>query len=199
MARKIKNADGMFPREIVPWGEETDADREQWQKTVNIMCNLDARLAWMTRVIKPLLGELTPEENLVDPASSDERQATAREMHFKIRDLRALIKSGDIDRAVLYGIDIGELGMRLDVLCHESKVVHATKAMRGLGAGREKKSLTTKNRHKEIATAVKSRMQAHPRDSLTYARGIVAEQLGISFNTVRAATTGMKKPSRKKK
>ncbi|MCG2683975.1 MAG: hypothetical protein L6306_10220 [Planctomycetales bacterium] len=199
MGRRIDNPDGMFPREKIPLGEVTDADYKWMQQTIDIMCNLDARIEWLVRVIKPLVGELTPEGNLVDPATRDDRQATARELYFKIRDLGALIKSGDIRNAVLWGIDIGALGQRLDVLRYEQKVIHATKVERGLGKGRATKARATEARQKEIADAVKMRMKIYPRDTLTYARAIVADQLKISFRTVRTATASLKKPREKMK
>lgn len=76
---------------------------------------------------------------------------------------------------------------------HMAPVIHDRKAGKGLRKGRRKRETKTGTRREEIRGAVKNRLQQHPKDTLTYARRIVADEMGIHVDTVRRATAGLKK------
>ncbi|MBU4270379.1 MAG: hypothetical protein KKE86_13670 [Planctomycetes bacterium] len=128
-------------------------------------------------------------------------RADADSMIRVVADLRESLEGGDIGGACLDAIGIGKLAERLRFrICGFNKnVIHARKVEKALGKGRDKKARATADRRKEIAAAVKARMDDNRKDSPTSARRYVASQLGISFNTVRNATAGMKRPRKKMK
>jgi hypothetical protein len=68
-----------------------------------------------------------------------------------------------------------------------------------LAASREAKASKVKESRRDICDKVQKRMKAHPRDSLTYARQVVANDMGISLDSVKRATAGIKKPAKKRK
>jgi hypothetical protein len=80
------------------------------------------------------------------------------------------------------------------------------KRLHDLVVTRSGKSRKARERQREIVAALKRRLQEHPRDSVDYARHVLASKIdpqtgeprkNWSYSSIRRATTGVKKPKRK--
>jgi hypothetical protein len=183
MARRIENADGIYPKLAIPLEEVTHEDVTRMGKCLAEYCNLDARLAHMARAIKPLVGDLTPNGDLVDPCCTSERQGLARQLHFMLRDLPEVINAGDIRRAILKGIDIGELAQRIDVLPFEKKVVQVNSTTRKLRESNREKGHDPKQIDKAIRLF--NQLMREPNAQKKVAYSTVKNDTGIPGRTLR--------------
>ena len=142
------------------------------------------------------LGEFL---DAADTCSVFEDLGNAKGIDAKIQEAR---RSSDSSSIFFLGMRVGEIAsaflLKEIVMPELEKPAALLRKLRlGLAAARIQKGNATKSRYSEIYDAVKARMKAHPRDSITYARQIVADDLGISRNTVAAATVGMKTKKKK--
>ena len=116
----------------------------------------------------------------------------------RIKDLEVACENADIRAAAEAAFRLGAIDQRMvNRVIYDKHIRQARESKRGLAAGRTKKAQKTAVRRKEIAAAVKKRMKNHPKDTISYAREIVAKELELSPRTVRTATLGLKM-SRKK-
>lgn len=132
---------------------------------------------------------------LATPPLADDASRTTRYAHLA----RGMYVAKDIDKAVYYAFVAGMAYQRMLLREAESLAIHAKKVQKGLGKGRAKKATNARGRRRTLQAAVQQRMDDHPRDSLTYARRHVAVELGISFDSVKRATAGMKPRKKMKK
>ena len=197
MKRKANDTDGIWQE--VRYQPETNDEFLSLFDKLNPRSAVDFMAPLISNTIQVLENSDAPEESKED----------AENVMFYYEQLKeyleTLLRDADVSllhhvhQAVIFAIHLGRFYEVMCVRPCEPKVVHATKARRGLDSGRKEKAIKTADRRKEIADAVKKRMKTHPKDSLTYARKIVTNEMNIAFNTVRNATAGMKRPRKKTK
>ena len=188
MKRTVENPDGIYPRET-----HTAETRED---VVAIVAMFAAPSPPVADVID---GMEKHARAVLDSAPNATMKADAVYVVIECRALRQSIADGKIEATAYHGIGLGQRYAELLVRRHEPKVIQATRSRQGLGKGREKKAASVDAKRHAIRAAVKARMKSHPKDSLTYARQVVADEMGVAFNTVCTATAGMKRPAKKRK
>lgn len=190
MARQIENIDGMFPIERIKPRDITPAE---WQAAAD-------RANEQLDLIKTLAAiELDAKTRSRSPNDTIRNYAEA--VLAYIRAIRQFIETGgDVGTVLAHAISLGRLDERMgQIERFEPKVIHATKADKGLDTARKKKAGKTADRRKEITAEVKARMAANKKDSLHSARRHVADQRVISFDAVKDATANMKPRKKMKK
>lgn len=205
----IKNADGMYPVEYtllddLPNEEYEKAFGDLLQNMAKATPDLNTRLADVLKYVKDIRNfyrDNKPINEVEKDICSD-----ARLVQIAIeRALPYLCGKGEINKALATAFDAGKLFERIYARGFENDVIHARRSKKGLNKGREKKAEKTTDRRKKITDAVKARLAANSRDSLTSARQYVADNslaiIGktISFDAAKRATATMKPRKKIKK
>ena len=110
--------------------------------------------------------------------------------------MQKAVRDADVSAAFLLGMKVGGI---LDMAVFKDRIQHSDKSKIALAGGRSRKAAATTVRHAHIRDAVTARLKKHPCDSVTYARQIVADEMKVSFGTVRTATRDMKTRPKKTK
>ena len=188
MKRTVENPDGIYPREVhtAENREDVEAICAMWQ-------------AATPSVAKIIDGMEKHARAVLDSKPAAIMQADAICVITQCKALRQSIADGSIEAVAHHGIALGQRCAELFARRHEPKVIQATRSRKGLGKGREKKAALVDASRRTIRAAVKARMKAHPKDSLTYARQVVADEMDVAFNTVKTASAGLKMPRKKMK
>jgi hypothetical protein len=122
---------------------------------------------------------------------------------FRVAELREALESKSKNAVAYQGIMLGTVFERLIVRHNaEHHAKHGKESSRGLGKARDSKAGNAAQRKQEIIAALRQRLQDHPRDSVTYARGQIAKQYkdtggrplpGYSLAQIKRCTKGIKK------
>jgi len=185
---RVENPDGIYKRIVIPWDDVTPEDCREYDARIAEMMDLEHELAAMGRDAELSLNH----------ANEDIRKHAAT-VKAGVYEIHRLLKLGEIKRAIAVALVVGRMHERMHVRPFEPMVVQANKSRKGLGKGRTRKAVKTAARQKAITAAVQARMDANRRESLYSARHYVATQLGISFDSVKRATTAIKPRNKMKK
>ena len=126
-------------------------------------------------------------------------------LEAKIADLRRHVANKDIYKVALEAMDVHYF---YDQISYDrsNRTAKVFKTEANQEKARAKKVSNAAIRKQEITQAVRQRLIDHPRDSIEYARKIVADEHkdengkslpGWSLENIRLLTRGMKKPNKK--